>query len=323
MKAVQFRQYGGPEVLSVVEVTEPHAGGGQVRIAVRAAGVNALDWKVRQGYMKDQMPLHFPAGVGLDASGVVDEVGAGAHSVDVGDAVFGSGSGAYAQFAVLDHWVAKPERMSFEEAGGYGVPVETAVRILDQVGVRRGQVLLVSGASGGVGSAVLQIAIDRGITVIATGGPGNQDYLRGFGAIPTTYGDGLVQRVRGITPEKIDAALDIAGSGVIDELIELTGDPLKVLSIADFGAGAKGAKVSTTAAHQEAAYAQAAALFEPGNSPCRSRRPSPWRRRARHTRPAQPATSAGDSSSRSKVSLLGHPGRISSARAQGAANSAQ
>ncbi|MDQ2851101.1 MAG: NADP-dependent oxidoreductase [Actinomycetota bacterium] len=269
MKAVQFSEYGGPEVLTVVQVAEPHAGGAQVRIAVRAAGVNAWDWKLRQGLMREQMPLDLPAGVGLDASGVVDEVGEGAHGVAVGDAVFGScpgvgGSGAYAQFAVLDHWVAKPARMAFEEAAGYGVPVETAVRILDQVGVRWGQVLLVSGASGGVGSAVLQIAIDRGITVIATGSPANQDYLRGFGAIPTTYGQGLVQRVRGITPDTIDAALDIAGSGVIDELIELTGDPAKVLSIADFGAGAKGAKVSTTAVRQEEAYNQAAALFEAG-----------------------------------------------------------
>ncbi len=263
MRAVQFNEYGGPEVLGVAEVDEPHAGEGQVRIAVRAAGVNALDWKVRRGFMKDQMPLALPSGVGLDASGVVDEVGEGAEGVAVGDEVFGSGPmGAYAQLALLDHWVAKPAEMSFDEAAGYGVPVETAVRILNQVGVQKSQTLLVSGASGGVGSAVVQIAVDRGITVIATGSPRNQDYLREFGAIPTTYGDGLVDRVRGITPNKIDAALDIAGSGVIDDLIELTGNPSKVLSIADFAAGEKGAKVSTQPEHQEMAYAEAARLFE-------------------------------------------------------------
>lgn len=265
MKAVQYQEYGGPEVLAVADVAEPHAGRGQVRIAVRAAGVNALDWKVRQGYMKDQMPLDFPAGVGLDASGVVDEVGEGVEGVAVGDSVFGSGpGGAYAQFALLTHWVAKPEAMSFEEAGGYGVPVETAVRILSEVGVQPGQTLLVSGASGGVGSAVVQIAVEGGITVIATGGKANQDYLNDMGATPTTYGDGLVGRVRDLAPDGVDAALDIAGSGVIDELIELTGDPAKVLSIADFGAGQKGAKVSTTASDQKAAYAQAATLFEAG-----------------------------------------------------------
>ncbi len=114
MKAVQFKEYGGPDVLAVADVAEPHAGSGQVRITVRAAGVNAMDWKIRQGYMKDQMPLDLPAGVGLDASGVVDEVGEGVAGVAVGDSVFGSGPGsAYAQFAVLQNWAAKPEAMSF------------------------------------------------------------------------------------------------------------------------------------------------------------------------------------------------------------------
>lgn len=265
MKTVQFNEYGGPEVLAVVDVDEPHAGSGQVRIAVRAAGVNALDWKVRQGYMKDMMPSTFPAGVGLDASGVVDQVGDDVQGVAVGDSVFGSGSGgAYAQFAVLDHWVAKPEAMSFDEAAGYGVPAETAVRILNEVGVQAGQTLLVSGASGGVGSAVVQLAVQRGVTVVATGGVGSQDYLRGLGARPTTYGDGLIERVRELAPDGVDAALDIAGSGVIDELIELTGDASKVLSIADFAAGAKGAKVSSNPTGQTAAYAEAAKLFEAG-----------------------------------------------------------
>lgn len=265
MKAVQFSEYGGPEVLRVAEVDEPHAGNGQVRIAVRAAGVNALDWKVRAGSMKDQLPLEFPAGVGLDASGVVDEVGEGVDGVSVGDAVFGAGSAAYAQYAILDHWAAKPELMSFEEAAGYGVPVETAVRILNLVGVRSGQTLLVSGASGGVGSAVVQIAVHRGITVIATGGEKNQDYLRELGATATTYGAGLVERVRGLAPDGVDAALDIAGSGVIDELIELTGDAGAVVSIADFGAPEKGAKITTQPESNETAYAEAAKLFQAGS----------------------------------------------------------
>lgn len=131
--------------------------------------------------------------------------------------------------------------------------------------------------------------------MIATGGAGNQDYLRGLGATATTYGDGLVGRVRDLAPDGVDAALDIAGSGVIEELIELTGNPAKVLSIADFGAGARGAMVSTTAANQEAAYAQAAKVFWRVSSPCRSSRPSPSNRQASHTRSAPQATSAGGS----------------------------
>lgn len=264
MKAVQFAEYGGPEVLRLVEVDEPHASAGQVRIAVRAAGVNALDWKIRSGYMRAQMPLSLPSGTGIDAAGVVDEVGDGVTDVAVGDAVFGSGSATFAEYAVLSNWVAKPAGLSFEEAAGYPVPVETAIRIMNQVGVQPGETLLVSGASGGVGSAVLQIARQRGITVIGTASERNGDYLRSLGAIPTTYGTGLVERVRALAPNGVDAALDLAGSGVILELIALTGDPSKVLSIADFTAPEHGAQVSGTATNAVGAFAEAARLFTEG-----------------------------------------------------------
>lgn len=264
MKAVQFNEYGDPDVLHVVEIDEPHAGPGQVRIKVAAAGVNGMDWKIRAGYLKDVIPLTFPAGVGLDASGVVDEVGDGVDDVTVGDAVFGSGSATYSEIAVLDYWAAKPDSLSFAEAAGYPIPVETAIRILDQVGVQPGQTLVVSGASGGVGSAVLQIAGDRGITVIGTASAANQDYVRSLGATATTYGDGLVERVRALAPNGVDAALDLAGSGVIAELIELTGEPARVLSIADFAAPEHGAQVSTDSANQNAAYAEAARLAGAG-----------------------------------------------------------
>ena len=264
MKAVQFDEYGDSDVLHIREVDEPHAGPGQVRIRVVAAGVNGIDWKIRSGHMREQIPVDFPAGTGLDASGVVDEVGAGITDVSVGDAVFGSGNATWAEYAVLDFWVRKPEGLSFEEAAGYPIPVETAIRIVDQVGVRAGQTLLVSGASGGVGSAVVQIAHDRGVTVIGTAGPANQDYVRSLGASPVVYGDGLVERVRKLAPSGVDFALDIAGSGVIAELIELTGEPVKVLSIADFSAPEMGAQVSSTAANQTAAYEEAVRLFTAG-----------------------------------------------------------
>lgn len=264
MKAVQFAEYGGPDVLRVVEVDEPHAGAGQVRIAVRAAGVNGIDWKIRAGYMREFMPLALPAGTGRDAAGVVDEVGEGVSGVAVGDAVFGAGSATFAEYAVLTSWAVKPAALSFEEAAGYPIPVETAIRILEQVGVQPGETLLVSGAAGGVGSAVVQIARQRGITVIGTASERNQAYLRSLGAMPTTYGAGLVERVRALAPNGIDAALDIAGSGVIPELIALTGQPAKVLSIADFSAPQHGAQVSSTSKNAAAAFAQAAQLFTAG-----------------------------------------------------------
>ena len=264
MRTVQFDEYGGPEVLRVVEVDEPHAGEGQVRIAVRAAGVNGIDWKIRAGYMGGETPLSQPAGTGIDAAGVVDEVGNGVNDVDVGDEVFGSGSATFAEYAVLSSWVAKPEGLSFEEAAGYPIPVETAIRVLDQVGVGPGETLLVSGASGGVGSAVVQFARERGINVIGTASERNQDYLESLGAVPTTYGPGLTERVRALAPDGVDAAVDIAGSGVIPELIELTGEASKVLSIADFSAPEHGARVSTTPTDATGAMAEAARLFARG-----------------------------------------------------------
>jgi NADPH:quinone reductase-like Zn-dependent oxidoreductase len=262
MKAAQFAEYGGPEVLRLVEVTEPHAGPGQVRIAVRAAGVNGIDWKIRAGFMREFIPLSLPAGTGIDAAGVIDETGAGVTGVAVGDPVFGSGSRTYAEHAVLSSWAALPPGLSFEEAAGFPVPIETAIRIINQVGIKPGQTLLVSGASGGVGSAVIQVARERGIDVIGTAGASNQDYVRSLGAVPTTYGDGLVGRVRAIAP--VDAALDLAGSGVIPQLIELTGDPAKVLSIADFSAPSRGAQVSSDTLDMAGALAEAARLFTEG-----------------------------------------------------------
>lgn len=262
MKRVSFAEFGGPDVLQLVDAEEPHAGPGQIRIAVRAAGVNPADWRVREGQVLKAHPVELPAGVGQDASGVVDEVGDGVEGVEVGDHVFGRGSSTYAEFAVLTAWARMPEGLSFEEAAGYPSVVETALRIMRQTGVRPGQTLLVSGASGGVGSAVLQLARDRGITAIGTAGTANQDYLRGLGALATTYGEGWVERVRRLG--HVDAALDLAGSGVIGELVELTGDPQKVISIADLTAPEFGVRFSGVTGNVPEALAEAADLISQG-----------------------------------------------------------
>lgn len=242
MKAVQFSEYGGPEVLHVVEIEKPHAGPGQVRIAVRAAGVNPSDWKDRTGDARDSSPVPLPSGVGFEASGVVDEVGAGVSNVSVGEAVFGYGANTVAEYAVLTHWARKPENVSFEVAGGLPVIAETASRCLEQLGVESGETLLVSGAAGGIGSAVVQFARLRAITVIGTASAQKHDYLRGLGAVPTTYGPGLAERVRELAPDGVNRALDLAGSGIIPELIQIVGNAARVLSAADLSAPQYGAK---------------------------------------------------------------------------------
>ncbi|MBY8881098.1 NADP-dependent oxidoreductase [Actinacidiphila acidipaludis] len=262
MRKVSFTEFGGPDVLHLVDAEEPHAGPGRIRITVRAAGVNPVDWRIREGQKLGAHPIELPSGVGQDAAGVVDEIGEGVEDVRVGDHVFGEGFSTYAEFAVLSAWARIPEGLTFEEAAGYPSVVETALRVIREVGAQSGQTLLVSGASGGVGSAVLQIARDRGITVIGTAGVANQDYLRSLGALPTTYGEGWVERVRQLG--HVDAALDLAGSGVIRELVELAGNPRKVISIADLGAPELGVRFSGVAGSVPQALAVAADLISRG-----------------------------------------------------------
>ncbi|CAL9439510.1 NADPH:quinone reductase [Streptomyces sp. DH-12] len=262
MKKVSYAEFGGPDVLRLIDAEKPHAGPGEIRIAVRAAGVNPVDWRIREGQMRPALPAALPAGVGQDAAGVVDEVGEGVEGVAIGDRVFGEGADTYAEFAVLHAWARMPEGLSFEEAAGYPSVMETALRVLSECGVRPGQTLLVSGASGGVGSAVLQIARDRGITVIGTAGAANLEYLRSLGAHATTYVDGWPERVRAFRP--VDAALDLAGAGVVRDLVELAGDPAKVVSIADPTAPDLGVRFSNVAGSVPDALTETVRLLEQG-----------------------------------------------------------
>jgi NADPH:quinone reductase-like Zn-dependent oxidoreductase len=243
MKAARFSQFGGPEVLEIVDLPDPHPGPGQVRISVRAAGVNPSDWKKRKGLMDKELPQT----LGYEAAGVVDELGDGVTDVAVSDRVFGfSAEGAaQAELAVLSHYAPIPPSLDFPGAAALPAAVETAMRALDQLGVATGSTVLINGASGSVGSAAVQLAVVRGARVIGTASPANHEYLRSLGAEPVAYGEGLVGRVRTLSPDGVDLALDVAGSGVLPELIELSGGPQHVITIADFaGAQAHGVRFS-------------------------------------------------------------------------------
>jgi NADPH:quinone reductase-like Zn-dependent oxidoreductase len=268
MRAVTFTEYGGPEVLRVAEAEEPHPGPGQVRIAVRAAGVNPIDWKARSGAMREVMPVQFPAIDGREAAGVVDEVGEGVDGVAVGDEVFGFAvAGAAAEYAVLDDFARKPAGLSWEEAAALPVAVETSVRVFNLLGgLGAGQTIVINGAAGGVGTAAVQLARGRGARVIGTASEGNHEFLRSLGAEPTTYGDGMVERIRALAPDGVDLAFDTAGKGAIPDLIELTGDPTTVATIADFSAAELGAKITSGAeGRAPGALEEAAALIEKGD----------------------------------------------------------
>ena len=233
MRAVQFNEFGGPEVLQVVEVPEPHAGPREIRVVVSAVGVNPVDWKVIAGYMGGELPM----GVGLEVAGVVDEVGDEVGDVTAGDTVFGATSDGAADFAVLSDYARVPAALDLVHAAALPVAVETAVRGLDQLGVESGMTLLINGGAGAVGTATIQFARERGATVIATASEANFERLRGYGADVTTYGEGLAQRVAELAGGRdggVDRVYDMGPGGALQELVAIAGDPSHVLTISDF-----------------------------------------------------------------------------------------
>jgi NADPH:quinone reductase-like Zn-dependent oxidoreductase len=244
MRALQFTGYGGPEVLTWADAPVPHAGPGQIRIAVRAASVNPIDWKLLTGVMSGGQPLAGPGYLGYDAAGAVDEVGEGVTGVSAGDEVFGRGQGTQAEYAVLDSWAAKPPSIDWAVAAAAGVAGETSERSLRLLGVKAGDTIFVDGGAGGVGAVAVQMAVARGARVIASAGEANQDYLREIRAIPVLYGEGVDGRVRSAAGGRVDAVFDVAGKTPAGDLISLVSEPSQVLSIANFAAGQAGARVS-------------------------------------------------------------------------------
>jgi NADPH:quinone reductase-like Zn-dependent oxidoreductase len=245
-RTVQFSEYGDTDVLTVVDAPPPHPGPNQVRIRVRAAGVNPIDWKIVAGFMRDVLPLDLPAGVGSDVAGVVDEVGAGVTEWSVGDEVLGrSTSPAFAEYAIAESadLARKSDEITWEVAGSLAGAGGTAYVVLNELGVKTGETLLIHAAAGGVGTFAVQLAHARGINVIGTSSEGNHDYLRSIGATPVTYGDGLLERVRAAAPQGVDAVLDASGRGEIPLSIELTGDPARVLTLVAFDQAGTGIQV--------------------------------------------------------------------------------
>jgi NADPH:quinone reductase-like Zn-dependent oxidoreductase len=248
MFAVRFDRFGPPDVLALGESPEPHVRPGQIRIRVHASGISPVDLGIRAGTSPSAGRLSLPHIPGVDASGIVDELGEGVADVSLGDEVFGTVDleklgGAAAEFAVLSFWARKPRSLSWPEAGAAGTSVETATRVLDLLDAGDGSTVLVDGAAGGVGSVAVQLAIARGARVIGTAREENHEFLTGLGAVPTTYGPGLPDRVRALELP-VSVAIDIAGRGSLPELIELTGSAVRVVTIADFGAAALGVRIS-------------------------------------------------------------------------------
>jgi len=238
--------YGNPEVLSVIDVAVPDPGPGQVRIAVRAAGVNPFDHKTYDGTFGTD-PAKLPMRLGAEAAGVVTAVGAHATGpagpVEVGDEVIAyRAPGAYAAELVVpaSSVVPKPTALSWEQAGGLMVVGVTAAHVLDAIGLRKDESVLIHGAAGGVGLMAVQLAVAGGATVVGTASPGKHDMLRELGAIPIAYGPGLAGRVRAAAPEGVHAAADLVGTDeAVDVSVELVADRSRIATIAGFARGAQ------------------------------------------------------------------------------------
>jgi NADPH:quinone reductase-like Zn-dependent oxidoreductase len=266
MRAARFHEYGGVEVLVTEQVPDPHPGPGEIRIRVAAAGVNPIDWKVRAGALREWLPLELPAIPGRDAAGVVDEIGDGVQGVSVGDRVFGLGgvTGATAELAVLSAWAHAPAAWSDEASAGAGLASVTAMGGLNALGPLSGRTLLVEGAAGGVGSAAVEIAVAQGATVIGTAGERNHEFLTSLGAVPTTYGTGLAERLAALAPHGVDIALDTAASGSLDDLVAITGAPARVSTVADHANAQRLGTHVVNAANDSTLLAAAAELGRQG-----------------------------------------------------------
>lgn len=238
MNAIVFSEPGPPDVLHLAEVEDPEAGSGQVRVRVRAAGVQPADLAVRQGWAPPGTALRLPLTPGNEFAGTVDQVGDRAHGFTVGSDVLGFTTlGSYAELIAVDadHVVAKPGPMPWEVAGALSASGQTAHTALEDLAAGPGDTLLVHAAGGGVGSMAVQLARHRGATVIGTGSEASHAHLRSLGAVPVAYGEGLAERVRALAPDGVDAALDAAGGDALSVSVELVDDRERIGTLVDFG----------------------------------------------------------------------------------------
>ncbi len=242
-RTVAPTDFGGPEQLSLVETPTPAPGERQVRIAVRAVGVNPIDWKMYSGAMgRDPALLN---GIGYELSGVIEAVGDHVEGWNVGDEVIASevpGNG-YTDQAVVPSGglLTKPAGLTWEQAASIPVAGGTAAHAVDAAQLSEGDVVLALGAAGGVGGLVVQLARRRGVRVLATASARNHDYLSSLGAEPVTYGPGLVDRVRALAPDGVDAVIDAVGTDeAVDASLELVADRRRIVSMAAFGRGGDG-----------------------------------------------------------------------------------
>ncbi|MGW7241995.1 NADP-dependent oxidoreductase [Streptomyces sp. NPDC054804] len=242
MKGISYSRYGGPGVLEYGEVKDPKVGPDTVLVKVRAAAVNPVDWKCREGDLHGILDAVFPVIPGWDVSGVVVQPGPAVTEFGVGDEVIGYvredflSRGTFAEYvaAPVRTLARKPRNLSFEEAAGLPLAGLTAYQVLvHALEVKRGETVLVHAAAGGVGSIAVQIAAHLGARVIGTASERNHDFVRGLGGEPVSHGPGLTERVRGLAPEGVDAVFDTVGGDALTSSANMLAPEGRMASIAD------------------------------------------------------------------------------------------
>jgi NADPH:quinone reductase-like Zn-dependent oxidoreductase len=234
MRAYGFTEVGGPEKQAFLEVPVPEPGPDELRVRVRAAGVNPGDWRVRDG----SYGTSGPAVLGREVAGTVVALGPGVSGFAIGDEVFGGCPGmvgGWADEAVVTASFAahRPDGVSPEVAASLPVAAGTAFDALNRLALPDGATLLVNGAGGGVGVPAVQLAVARGLRVVGVASPAKHDLVAGFGGIPVAYGDGVLERVRAAAPDGVDAIFDMVGGDALRTVATLLADPSRLTSIAD------------------------------------------------------------------------------------------
>lgn len=270
MKAVRFDHYGDIDMLEVREVPDPVAGEGQVLVRVKAAGINPGEATIREGLLDARWPATFPSGEGSDLAGVVEDSGSGVERWSTGDEVIGftDDRASHAELVVVDadNLIRKPSGVAWDAAGALHVAGGTAWAAVRAVGASDGDVVVLSGAAGGVGTIAVQLALVAGATVIGLASEPHHEWLREHGAIPVSYGDGVAEHIREAAGGPVDALIDTFGSGYVELGIDLGIAPARIDTIADFaGAARHGAKTDGSAVGSSAAVlAELAQLIADG-----------------------------------------------------------
>jgi NADPH:quinone reductase-like Zn-dependent oxidoreductase len=247
MKAIVYRQYGGPEVLELVELPEPKVGQSSVLVQVKAAALNPADIGMQAGAADSIVDAWFPVIPGWDVAGVVQAVGPGVTEFRPGDEVVGFvyegilRHGTYAErvAAAVSYFAPKPRAATWAQAAGLPLAGLTAYQaVVRHIHLSKGETLLIHGAGGSVGSLAAQIAVSLGARVIGSASRADDPYLVSLGVEPVHYDGDLVEKVRQLAPRGVDATLDCAGRGVLAKTAPLYGEKTRVFSIADAAPGA-------------------------------------------------------------------------------------